>query len=85
MFRSWYATCPRGAEPSLVQELRALGAKGIRDSVGLVRFTGLREVALRACLDSRTALRILEPLGDFPATGTDDLYAGARARCLGKT
>src|SRR5207253_934035 len=35
--------------------------------------------ALRACLDSRTALRVLEPIGEFPAITADELYAGAAA------
>jgi putative N6-adenine-specific DNA methylase len=77
MFRSWYATCPRGAEDALEQELKALGAKGVRPGQGGVRFTGERAVALRACLDLRTALRVLEPVGEFPATTGDELYQGA--------
>src|SRR5438067_2652664 len=77
MFRSWYATCPRGAEDALELELKALGAKGVRTGQGGVRFTGERSVALRACLELRTALRVLEPVGEFPATTGDELYAGA--------
>src|SRR5439155_360630 len=78
MFRSWNATCPRGAEPALEGELRALGAKGVRPGQGIVRFTGEREIALRACLDLRTALRVLEPVGEFAAVTADELYAGAK-------
>jgi len=78
MFQSWYATCPRGAEPALRDELQALGAKGIRPAPGIVRFTGERETALRACLELRCALRVLEPVGEFPAEDADALYAGAR-------
>jgi 23S rRNA (guanine2445-N2)-methyltransferase / 23S rRNA (guanine2069-N7)-methyltransferase len=77
VFRSWYATCPRGAEVVLARELEQLGAKGIRAGRGGVRFTGERDVALRGCLDLRTALRVLEPVGDFPATNAEELYAGA--------
>ena len=77
MFRSWYATCPRGAEDALELELKSLGAKGVRPGQGGVRFTGERSVALRACLELRTALRVLEPVGEFPATTGDELYAGA--------
>ncbi len=77
MFRSWYATCPRGAEEALEGELAALGAKGVRPGRGGVRFTGERETALRACLSLRTALRVLEPIGEFAATSSDELYAGA--------
>ena len=68
MFQSWYSTCPRGAEEALEGELRGVGAKGIRAGRGVVRFTGERETALRACLQLRTALRVLEPVGEFAAT-----------------
>ena len=78
MFRSWYATCPRGAEEALAGELRTLGAKGIRSGMGGVRFTGEREIALRACLALRTALRVLEPIGEVPAATGDELYEGAK-------
>ena len=79
VFRSWYATCPRGAEPALESELAALGAKGIRPGQGGARFTGERELALRACLDLRTALRVLEPVAEFPAGGPNGLgYGGER-------
>lgn len=61
----------------LAGELEGLGAKGIRAGQGGVRFTGEREIALRGCLDLRTALRVLEPLGDFPAASAEELYAGA--------
>jgi len=76
-FQSWYATSPRGAEPALQRELAGLGAKGIRPGQGGVRFTGDREVALRACLDLRTALRVLEPIGEFAAATAEELYEGA--------
>ena len=59
-------------------ELKLLGAKGVRSGTGGVRFTGERELALRACLELRTALRVLEPLGEFAATTSDELYEGAR-------
>jgi putative N6-adenine-specific DNA methylase len=77
MFRSWYATCPRGAEPALEGELRGIGGKGVRPGQGVVRFTGERAVALRGCLELRTALRVLEPVGEFQANTADELYAGA--------
>jgi len=79
VFRSWYATCPRGAEPVLERELAGIGAKGIRPGQGGVRFTGERKTALRGCLDLRTALRVLEPVGEFPAVDAGQLYEGAAA------
>jgi putative N6-adenine-specific DNA methylase len=60
----------------LARELAELGAKGIRAGQGAVRFTGERELALRGCLDLRTALRVLEPIGEFPASNAEELYAG---------
>jgi len=76
-FQSWYATAPRGAESVLAAELAELGCKGIRERAGLVRFTGTRETALRVCLDSRCALRVLEPVGEFACQTQEELYAGA--------
>ena len=60
-------------------ELAALGAKGLRPSVGLVRFTGPRALALRACLELRCALRVLEPVGEFDSADAAALYEGTRA------
>jgi len=77
VFQSWYSTCPPGAEEALEGELRGIGAKGIRAGRGVVRFTGEREIALRACLQLRTALRVLEPVGEFAATNAEELYEGA--------
>src|SRR5690349_3451975 len=79
MFQPWYATCPRGAEEVLAGELAGIGAKGIRPGRGGVRFTGEREVALRSCLALRTALRVLEPIGELAVHGADALYDGVAA------
>src|SRR2546426_10163099 len=54
-----------------------MGAKGLRPGRGVVRFTGERDIALRGCLELRTALRVLEPIGEFSATDAEQLYAGA--------
>jgi 23S rRNA (guanine2445-N2)-methyltransferase / 23S rRNA (guanine2069-N7)-methyltransferase len=78
-FSSWAATCPRGAEPALAGELGELGGKGIRPGRGIVRFTGERELALRACLSLRCALRVLQPVGDFVCDGPEALYDGSRS------
>jgi putative N6-adenine-specific DNA methylase len=76
---SFFATVAAGSEDLLEQELRPLGAKGVRPGKGGVRFTGEWETALRTCLWLRTAMRVLLPIGTVPASTADELYAGARA------
>lgn len=73
-----FATAPKGIEPLLAKELRALGAVDARETRGGVRFTGNLEFAYRACLWSRLAHRILLPLAEFPAADADALYAGVQ-------
>ena len=57
-------------------ELRACGATNTRELKLGVLFEGTLETAYRACLWSRTASRILMPLGNFPAATPEELYAG---------
>lgn len=71
-----FATAGKGMESMLADELLALGASGIKSAPGGVRFEGDQETALRACLWSRIANRILLPLRQFPATNPEQLYAG---------
>jgi putative N6-adenine-specific DNA methylase len=61
----------------LVDELRELGLRGVRAGRGGVRFAGETEDAMRACLWSRIAMRVLLPVADFAAPDADALYAGA--------
>ncbi len=75
---SWFATCPKGVESLLADELRALGANSARETVAGVHFEGPRAVAYRACLWSRLANRVLWSLGRFPAADGDTLYAALR-------
>lgn len=76
---AFFATCPKGLEYLLRDELVALGAEDVRESLAGVSFAGTMEVAYRACLWSRLASRILMPLAEFDA-GTDDaLYTGVQA------
>ena len=62
---AWLATCPKGLEQLLAQELLALGAESTKETVAAVHFIGTRELAYRACLWSRLANRILMPLHSF--------------------
>ena len=75
---AFFATCPKGMEYLLRDELAALGADA-HEALAGVRFDGGMEQAYRACLHSRVASRILMPLAEFDAPDADTLYAGAAA------
>ena len=71
---AWLATCPKGLEQLLAQELLALGAESTKETVAAVHFVGTRELAYRACLWSRLANRVLMPLHSFRLDEEDQLY-----------
>jgi len=75
---TFFATCPKGLEYLLRDELAALGADA-REALAGVRFEGDLACAYRACLESRLASRILMPLTEFDAADADALYAGVYA------
>lgn len=75
---TFFATCPKGIESLLADELRALGAEPVRETRAGVRFEGDLGTAYRACLWSRLASRILLPLAEFSAPSADALYEGAQ-------
>ena len=74
---AWLATCPKGMEQLLADELGAIGASEVKQTVAAVHFQGTLQVAYRACLWSRLANRILIPLLTFKLDSTDDLYSNA--------
>jgi 23S rRNA (guanine2445-N2)-methyltransferase / 23S rRNA (guanine2069-N7)-methyltransferase len=74
-----FATAPKGIEPLLAEELQQLGAAAVHISRGGVALQDTLAIAYRACLWSRTANRILLPLGSFPATDPEALYQGVYA------
>jgi 23S rRNA (guanine2445-N2)-methyltransferase / 23S rRNA (guanine2069-N7)-methyltransferase len=65
-------------EELLEAELKSLGAIGLERVRAGVGFEGTLELALRACLWSRVASRILLPLARFPAAGPEQLYQGVQ-------
>src|SRR5512142_594732 len=77
--RDFFASCPKGLEYLLVDELKALGADAVHEALAGVHFRGELAAGYRACLWSRLASRVLMPLADFPAEDADALYAGVRA------
>jgi 23S rRNA (guanine2445-N2)-methyltransferase / 23S rRNA (guanine2069-N7)-methyltransferase len=76
---SFFATCPKGLEYLLRDELLALGAAEAHEALAGVRFTGTLQTAYRACLWSRLASRVLLPLAEFDAADDEALYAGVQA------
>jgi len=76
--RSFFATCPKGMEYLLRDELVAIGAADVREALAGVHFSGTLETAYKACLWSRLASRILLPLAEFDAADDDALYRGVQ-------
>jgi putative N6-adenine-specific DNA methylase len=74
---SLFATTTRGTEDLLAAELSDLGAVKIRQDRGGVRFAANLQEALRICLWTRIAMRVLHPLGEFEAHGAEGLYEAA--------
>ncbi len=77
--RNFFATCPKGLEYLLVDELKALGSGDVREALAGVHFSGGLDAGYRACLWSRLASRILMPIAEFAVVDGDALYQGALA------
>ena len=76
--RDFFATCPKGLEYLLVDELISLGGGDVHEALAGVHFRGTLETGYLACLWSRLASRVLMPLAEFGAEDADALYAGVR-------
>jgi putative N6-adenine-specific DNA methylase len=74
MNERFFAPCPRGLEPFLMEELTALGARTPRQINGGVAFQGDWAVAFRANLESRLATRILWQVGFGRYRREEDIY-----------
>lgn len=74
-----FATAPRGVERLLFDELAAMGVEALTEGRGGVRFEGDLEMAMRVCLWSRLANRVLLPLKKFKAESPEALYDGVQA------
>jgi 23S rRNA G2445 N2-methylase RlmL len=74
----FFASAAKGTEGALRDEFRALRLPKVRADRGGVHFEGTLEHAMRACLSSHLAMRILWELTTFTAYDADDLYAGMR-------
>jgi putative N6-adenine-specific DNA methylase len=76
--QSFIAKTLAGLEPVLADELRPLGASGIRELKRAVAFDGDTEILYRANYELRTALRILVPIHSFPAYNERNYYEAIR-------
>jgi putative N6-adenine-specific DNA methylase len=76
---SFFASCPRGLEELLLQELRSFQVEQANPVPGGVAFSGDWETCYRANLWSRIASRILWRVADFSYRDESELYAGAKA------
>jgi len=70
----FFATCPRGLEALLVEELSAQKALKIVATDGGVSFEGNLETMYRVNLHSRIATRILSRVGQGKYTTEEDIY-----------
>ncbi len=75
----YFATCAKGLEPVLEQELgqECIGAQQIKIGASGVYFTGDPGVGYRACLWSRCGVRVLSELARARVSTPDDLYQWA--------
>ena len=78
MIERFFAPCPRGLEAPLAEELSAQGAQFVAPAEGGVAFSGPRELAYHANLESRLASRILWQVAHGRCGNEDELYQLAR-------
>ncbi|MCC6558133.1 MAG: RNA methyltransferase [Polyangiaceae bacterium] len=74
-----FATAAKGTEPALRDELRELRFRGVRADRGGVHFAGPLDEGMRACIELRTAVRVLLELSSFDAPSGEALYEGVAA------
>lgn len=75
----FFATCPRGLESVLSQELQQLKAQQVKAVDGGVSFSGDWALCYQANLYSRVATRILWRIAQGKYAGEQDLYNAAFA------
>jgi putative N6-adenine-specific DNA methylase len=75
---SFFATCPRGLEAVLGDELAALGAQDVRPVDGGTGFRGPYALCYRVNLESRIASRVLWQIGHCRYRDENDIYNAAR-------
>ncbi len=74
-----FASCPKGLESLLAEELKEFGAESVQETVAGVSFQGSLEIAYRSCLWSRLASRILLRLTEVNSQTKENLYDGVKS------
>jgi putative N6-adenine-specific DNA methylase len=74
----YFATCAKGIEPLLADELRALQADAIEPGRGGVAFQGDLALLYKANLWLRTAIRVLVPILETEVRSADGVYDAVR-------
>lgn len=75
----FFASCPRGLEEVLHQELTGLGADKIAPAEGGLGFQGDMALCYRVNLHSRVASRVLWEVGNWSYRTEDDVYRAVKA------
>src|SRR5688500_9304460 len=71
----FFATCARGLEAVLADELRNLSAQDVAVGRGGAHFSGALATLYQANLWLRTAVRVLQPIHEADVASPDELYA----------
>src|SRR5438876_726387 len=79
VLRRYFATCARGIEAVLADELRALKASTVEPGRGGVHFAGDQALLYQANLWLRTAIRVLWPILEVHVTSPEELYEAVRS------
>lgn len=74
---SWLATCPKGVESLLADEIRDLGGEVEKETHLGVVWQGSLSQAYRFCLWSRLANRLLLPLHESQVDNVEQMFEGA--------
>lgn len=75
----FFATCARGLENLLEDEIRASGASDVRQTVAGVHFSGPLAASYHVGVFSRLANRLILQLHEQPVSDADSLYEAAMA------
>lgn len=70
----YFATCPRGLEALLAEDIAAAGGGAVETTHGGAGFTGNKEVCYRLNLHSRIATRVLRRVAQADFSSEQDLY-----------